>query len=158
MGVLLHALGADYNPVIKVDYKSHRTHIMGDIIKLLRLDFRGLDGPEISSKDQHNRRSHRCVGMMLCLSYSLRISTHVNSIPHFISICCISVIKGIFTYLSLVRLLQILGRSLLAYFTITFSTIDTLSFLSFVDLTYSEYCRFPDGKMVGKIQHGQPVS
>ena len=50
MGVLRHAQGVNNNQVIKVDCKSKRPYIIGDIVELLSLNCCGLDGPGISSE------------------------------------------------------------------------------------------------------------
>ena len=90
--------------------------------------FRGLDIWGFSSEYQHNRRSRRCVGMFLCLPYSLQLNIHVTSVLNFLSLYCISVTPGIFICLGLVVLLEIIIRSYLASFSITFYTIHTPSF------------------------------
>ena len=158
LGVLRHNIGVIDNAVIKVDCKSHRPYIIGDIGEIFHPHFRGLDGPGISSKQQHNRLIHRYIRIFSCLLSSLRINIQVTYILYLLSLCCISVIPGMFPYICLVMLLYIIGRSLLTSFFITLLTIDTLSFLSWVDFIYSKYFIFLDSKLVEKIQHGQLIA
>ena len=158
MSVHRHDLVINGSPVIKVDCKYHHTIIILDIFELLLTHCCGFDYTGLSSKEQHNTKSHRCFGMFLCPSSSLQINTHATSIHHFISLYCISVIPGDFPYLGIIRLLYIRGRYLLSSFYTTFSTLHLLWFLSWGDFIYSKYCIFLDAKLVERIQHGLPVA
>ena len=105
LGVLRHALGVNDIPVIKVDCKYHFPYVTCGIIKLSRPHYHGLDRPGPSREEQHNRKTHHCVRIFLCLSSSLRINIHVTSLFYFISLCFISVGPGIFPCRHLVRLM-----------------------------------------------------
>ena len=98
--VLRHALGINDNPVIKFECKSHHPYIIGEIIELSRSYCCRLDVPGLSSEEQQDRKIHHWVGIFSCLLYSLQINIHVTSILHFVYMCLISVIPGIFTYLT----------------------------------------------------------
>ena len=65
--VLRHALGINYNPVIKMYFKYHNPDIIGDIVELLRSHFRVLVVPGLSSKEQNDRQRYCWVGMFSCL-------------------------------------------------------------------------------------------
>ena len=120
LGVLHHDPGFNNNPVIKLICKYHRSYIISETDELSRPYYCVLDGPGISSKRQHSRQIHSCIGIFLCLLYYFRINIHVTSILHFIYLYCISVIPGIFIHIVLVRLLYVLDGSSLASFSITF--------------------------------------
>ena len=98
------------------------------------------------------------LGCFSCLSYYFRIDIQVNSILHFIPLCCIILITSLYISLGLVRFLLILGCSLIASFVINFYTIYTIYLLSWGDLIYYEYLIFMNGNLVGMVQHLWPVA
>ena len=159
---LRHTQGIEGYTLIKGGSVYEYPPIVEHIVEILLSHCNGLNGPDISTKEEQNRWICCCVirGFMpflFIVNGKLFLLNEVTSILHFKSLCCICIIPDLFPFLGLIILL--LYSRPLFYRLLCHHLFDNIYAFFYVmgDLIYSKYLTFMDGKLVYMIQHGWPV-